>query len=99
MIDSFDHDIFEGIDSNLEIFDEEISSLSAILLNNDYYNFMMDGTGQRYSYDYPVSDEEVNFVNSKERIKTIVKWLWVLCLALMFLVIHSTTAQAILNPS
>lgn len=54
--------------------------------NGERYNFMMDGTGQRYSYNYPVSDEEVNFVNFKERIKTIVKWLWVLCLALMFLV-------------
>lgn len=54
--------------------------------NGERYNFMMDGTGQRYSYNYPISDEEVNFVKSKERIKSIVKWLWVLCLALMFLV-------------
>lgn len=54
--------------------------------NGQRYNFMMDGTGQRYSYDYPVSDEEVNFVKAKDRIKTIVKWLWPLCLALIFLV-------------
>lgn len=54
--------------------------------NNGRYNFMMDGTGQRYSHNFPVDEEEVAFVNGKERIKTIVKWLWILCVALVFLV-------------
>ena len=57
--------------------------------NGERYNFMMDGTGQRYSFNYPVSEEDVNFVKGKELIKTIVKWLWLLCVALMFLVSFS----------
>ena len=45
---------------------------------------MMDGTGQRSSYNYPIDDAEVSFVNGKEKIKKIVKWLWVLFLLLLF---------------
>lgn len=44
--------------------------------NNQRYNFMMDGTGQHYSYSYPVDQEEVDFVNGKEKIKSRVSWLW-----------------------
>lgn len=53
--------------------------------NNQTYNFMMDGTGQHTSYSYPVDQEEVNFVNSKEKINKIVKWLWLLSIVLFFI--------------
>ena len=46
---------------------------------------MMDGTGQRHSYNYPVDDAEVAFVNGKEKIKKIVKWLWLLFFLLLFI--------------
>ena len=46
---------------------------------------MMDGTGQRHSYKYPVDDAEVAFVNGKEKIKKIVKWLWLLFFLLLFI--------------
>lgn len=49
------------------------------------YHFLMDGVGQRTSYSYPVDQEEVNFVNGKERIKTIISWLWPLALLLWYL--------------
>jgi len=54
--------------------------------NNQRYNFMMDGTGQRTSYNYPIDQDEVDFVNGKEKIKKIVKWLWLLCFVLMYLI-------------
>ena len=47
---------------------------------------MMDGTGQRTSYSYPVNQDEVDFVNGKERIKKIAKWLWLLCFVLMYFI-------------
>ena len=47
---------------------------------------MMDGTGQRTSYNYPIDQDEVDFVNGKEKIKKIVKWLWLLCFVLMYLI-------------
>lgn len=50
--------------------------------NNQRYNFMMDGTGQRYSYTYPVDQDEVNFVEGKEKIKSLVKWCWLLMFVL-----------------
>lgn len=53
--------------------------------NNQRYNYMMDGTGQRHSYKYPVDDAEVAFVNGKEKIKKIVKWLWLLFFLLLFI--------------
>lgn len=53
--------------------------------NNQRYNYMMDGTGQRHSYNYPVDDAEVAFVNGKEKIKKIVKWLWLLFFLLLFI--------------
>ena len=57
--------------------------------NNQRYNFMMDGTGQRYSYNYPVDPEETNFVNGKEQIKTIVKWMWPLAFVMWYLLTFS----------
>lgn len=48
------------------------------------YHFLMDGTGQRTQYTYPVNQEEVDFVNGKEKIKKYVKWLWVLTLLLWY---------------
>ena len=54
--------------------------------NNQRYNFMMDGTGKRYSYNYPVDQDEVNFVQSKNKLKKIVKWLWLLCIAFIALI-------------
>lgn len=53
--------------------------------NNERHNFMMDGTGQRYSYTYPVNQEEVAFVKGKDKIKTIVNWLWLLSLLVWYL--------------
>ena len=61
--------------------------------NNQRYNFMMDGTGKRYSYNYPVDQEEVDFVKGKNKIKKIVKWLWLLCI--LFLVAGAGFTAAI----
>ena len=55
------------------------------------YHFLMDGTGQRTEYSHPVNQEEINFVKGKERVKTCVKWLWVLALLLWY-VFDFTTA-------
>ena len=48
------------------------------------YHFLMDGIGQRTSFSYPVDQEEVNFVNGKERTKKIVSWLWPIALLLWY---------------
>ena len=53
--------------------------------NNQRYNFMMDGTGQRSSYSYPVDQEEVAFVEGKEKIKKLVKWCWLLTILFWWL--------------
>lgn len=53
--------------------------------NNEQYNFMLDGTGQQYSYNYPIDEEEVNFVKSKEKIKSLVGWAWLLFILVWFL--------------
>lgn len=50
------------------------------------YHFLMDGIGERTSYTYPVNEEEVNFVKGKEKIKNIVKWLWLIAIVLLFAV-------------
>lgn len=52
--------------------------------NNQRYNFMMDGTGQHWSYTYPQDQEMIDFVNGKEKIKKYVKWSWVLILLIWF---------------
>lgn len=53
--------------------------------NNKQYHFLMDGIGVRTSYDYPVNEEEVQFVKGKKNIINVVKWLWLL--AIVFLLI------------
>lgn len=45
---------------------------------------MMNGTASHNSSTNPVDQEEVNFVNGKEKIKTIVKWLWPIAILLCF---------------
>ena len=52
--------------------------------NSTQYHFLMDGIGERTSYSYPVNQEEVDFVNGKEKIKKYVTWLWVLSLVLWY---------------
>ncbi|MBP3688846.1 MAG: hypothetical protein J6I54_02535 [Bacteroidaceae bacterium] len=55
------------------------------------FHFLMDGVGQRTEYSYPVNQEEVNFVNGKNKIKSYVSWLWPLALLLWY-VFNITTA-------
>lgn len=52
--------------------------------NNQRYHFLMDGLGKNVSGNYPIDEEDVAFTNSKEKIKTIVKWLWPLAFVLMY---------------
>lgn len=52
---------------------------------NNNYHFLMDGLGEQTSFTYPVDQEDVDFTNSKEKIKTIVKWLWPLAFVVMWL--------------
>lgn len=51
---------------------------------NENYYFLMDGLGQRNSFTYPVDQEDMAFTASKEKIKTIVKWLWLVAVLLCF---------------
>jgi len=53
--------------------------------NNEKHYFIMDGLGDDSSMSTPVNQEEVQFVNGKERIKTIVKWLWPLAFVVWYL--------------
>ena len=55
------------------------------------YHFLMDGIGERTSYSYPVNQEEVDFVNGKEKICKYVGWLWVLSFVLWY-IFNFTTA-------
>lgn len=52
--------------------------------NNEKHYFIMDGLGENTSMTTPISQEEVAFVNSKERIKKIVSWLWTLAILMIF---------------
>ncbi len=52
--------------------------------NNNRYNFMMDGTGQHWSYTYPKDQEMIDFVNGKETIRKCVKWAWLLALLVIY---------------
>ena len=45
----------------------------------------MDGLGENTAMTTPIDQEEVAFVNGKERIKTIVSWLWPLAILMWFL--------------
>ena len=53
--------------------------------NDSKYHFLMDGIGARTSYNYPVNEEEMKFVNGKKSIIKLVQWLWPL--AILFLVL------------
>ena len=46
--------------------------------NNRKFYFIMDGLGEKTSMTYPVNQEEVEYVNRKERLRKIYWWLWVL---------------------
>lgn len=51
--------------------------------NNERHYFIMDGLGENTAMTTPVDPEEVAFVKSKEKIKTIVTWLWPLAIVMM----------------
>lgn len=53
---------------------------------NNRYHFLMDGLGQTQSLNYPLDEEDLAFTKSKERITKIVNWMWLLCVALFFIV-------------
>ncbi len=52
--------------------------------NDSQYHFIMDGIGQRTEYSYPVNQEEIDFVNNKERINKLINWLWLIALVLWY---------------
>jgi len=54
-------------------------------VNNQRYYYLMDGTGTHHGYSYPVDEEDVAFTQSRERIITITKWLWLLAPVLWYL--------------
>lgn len=64
--------------------------------NNEKHYFIMDGLGENTAMTTPVNQEEVAFVNGKERIKTIVSWLWLLAI-LMWFVLNFTAALVTLG--
>lgn len=45
----------------------------------------MDGLGENNAMTTPVCPNQVAFVNSKEKVKKIVKWLWPIALLVMWL--------------
>ena len=53
--------------------------------NNEKHYFIMDGLGENTAMSTPIDPEEVKFVEGKERIKTIVKWLWPLAILFIWL--------------
>ena len=53
--------------------------------NKEKHYFIMDGLGENTAMTTPIDQEEVAFVNGKERIKTIVSWLWPLAILMWFL--------------
>ena len=58
--------------------------------NNEKHYFIMDGLGENTAMTTPIDQEEVSFVNGKERIKTIVSWLWPLAILMWFLLDFTT---------
>lgn len=52
--------------------------------NNEKHYFIMDGLGENESMSTPINQAEVEFVKSKESIKNIVKWLWLITFLVMF---------------
>lgn len=53
--------------------------------NNEKHYFIMDGLGENTAMTTPINQDEVAFVKGKERIKTIVKWLWPLAILMWYL--------------
>lgn len=53
--------------------------------NNERHYFMMDGLGDDSAMSAPINEEEVNFVNGKEKIIKIVNWLWPLAIVMWYL--------------
>lgn len=51
--------------------------------NNKYY-YIMDGLGENNAMSAPADQEEVKYVEGKETIKKIVKWLWLIAIPLLF---------------
>lgn len=51
---------------------------------NQKYHFLMDGLGEKTSFTYPIDQEDIAYTKSKEKIKTIVKWLWPLAFVVMY---------------
>jgi hypothetical protein len=64
--------------------------------NNQRHYFIMDGLGDGSAMSTPVDPEEVEFVNSCERNKTIVKWLWLVSIAIVFFSIGFAIAYLII---
>lgn len=52
--------------------------------NNERHFFIMDGLGEDSAMTTPVDQAEVEFVNGKEKIKNIVKWLWPVAFAIFY---------------
>lgn len=44
----------------------------------------MDGLGENESMSTPINQKEVEFVKGKEKVKNIVKWLWLITFFVMF---------------
>ena len=53
--------------------------------NNEKHYFIMDGLGENNAMSTPISSDEVAFVNSKEKVKKIVKWMWPLAVLMLFI--------------
>lgn len=52
--------------------------------NNEKHYYIMDGLGENNAMTTPVCPNQVAFVNSKEKVKKIVKWLWPIALLVMW---------------
>lgn len=53
--------------------------------NGGQFHFLMDGVGQTTSYSYPVNQDEVKWIDGKNKITKIVKWLWPLAILVWIL--------------
>lgn len=53
--------------------------------NNERHYFIMDGVGENHAMSTPINKEEVNFVQTKERIKEIIDFAWILAILIWFI--------------
>ena len=53
--------------------------------NNEKHYFLMDGLGESSAMSTPIDQDEVKFVEGKERIKKIIKYLWPLAFLFWYL--------------